>query len=686
MLNYRDYEKQVFDWLMSKYKSDGFTFSLRQVANKGAEKDYFIGTEKSRYFATTFWYISVAFPGSSSDLITLQFTYSRDKHELIYFFEFNQTKNPHDRQNESALNLIKALKDPLEARFGLRRKFSERSKMFNFQLKPVEKSYGNINMMFNDIDSQLTEIIGTVNKYIELEKKENSDFVAHRITSDEFEKNLDKYKTRVARFPENIETETLGNARDNLYQDSTTVDLKFPLNQILYGPPGTGKTYTTINRALSIIENTTESDLENENRADLKSRYERYVENGQIVFTTFHQSLSYEDFIEGIKPEIEEDKEGVRKVVYEVKDGIFKEICNKADLVLPSETNDSEFHFDDGWNDLIAEMERHNIDGKDFVLDVLTKNKGFKVTEVTNNGNIRLKPQGREGSEYTVSYKRMKALQKAIPDVSKVKNIDKEFRAVIGGMNSTAYWAVLNFINNWLNNNNDKVNTNENDKGKVPHVLIIDEINRGNLSAIFGELITLVEESKRSGQDEALEITLPYSKQKFSVPSNLYIIGTMNTADRSVEALDTALRRRFSFIEMMPKPELLAEIEIEGINLKDVLGIINKRITTLLDSDHQIGHSYMINVRDLNEVKIAFNDCIIPLLKEYFYHDEEKIALVLGEGFVQLEDTSDQLHDIFPKLSFPNLRLPNGKPNYIIKNLEEAEIVNALKLLITTNA
>ncbi|NEN25356.1 AAA domain-containing protein [Cryomorpha ignava] len=168
------------------------------------------------------------------------------------------------------------------------------------------------------------------------------------------------------------------------------------------------------------------------------------------------------------------------------------------------------------------------------------------------------------------------------------------------------------------------------------YAIFIDEINRGNVSAIFGELITLIEPDKRLGEENEIRVRLPYSKTDFGVPRNVDIYGTMNTADRSVEALDTALRRRFSFLEVMPKPSLLEDIEFDGFNLDEVLQTINERIEFLLDRDHTIGHSYFMNLQsgDTEGLKEVFKNKVIPLLQEYFYHDYEKIALILGSSFV----------------------------------------------------
>ena len=392
-----------------------------------------------------------------------------------------------------------------------------------------------------------------------------------------------------------------------------------PLNQILFGAPGTGKTYHTKEMAVEIIKKNGKVSIEEiinrktdeTRRKEINKEYEELIEAGQIVFTTFHQSLSYEDFIEGIKP-----RTIGGNVTYEVKDGIFKQLCSRADKISD---------FDRGWNDLIAEAKNN----PNLLLDTHNGEKIY-VTKITDNGNLKIKHKGGDsGTEYSISRSRAKKLQKEFPDLSDVEGISKAFRSVISGCYYTSYWAVLNYINNKIKEKNKEIDFEETKN----HVLIIDEINRGNVSAIFGELITLLEEDKRKGNKEHTEVKLPYSGDNFSVPNNVYIIGTMNTADRSVEALDTALRRRFSFVEMQPNPEILSEVE--NVDLSKLLETINKRIEVLIDKDHQIGHSYFIGIQNIVDLQRTFKDKIIPLLEEYFYGDFGKIGLVLGGEFIK---------------------------------------------------
>lgn len=174
------------------------------------------------------------------------------------------------------------------------------------------------------------------------------------------------------------------------------------------------------------------------------------------------------------------------------------------------------------------------------------------------------------------------------------------------------------------------------------YVFIIDEINRGNISKIFGELITLIESTKRIGASEEMQAVLPYSGKQFGVPNNVYIIGTMNTADRSIALLDTALRRRFDFKEMLPDPDVLKGICVEDLSISDILRNINKRITVLYDREHTIGHAYFMELKsspDIDTLGRIFEKTIIPLLQEYFYEDYEKIRLVLGDNKKEDEQT-----------------------------------------------
>ena len=379
-----------------------------------------------------------------------------------------------------------------------------------------------------------------------------------------------------------------------------------PLNQILFGAPGTGKTYHTKKMAVEIINGKKER-----NREEINEEYEELIEAGQIVFTTFHQSLSYEDFIEGIKPETIDGN-----VTYEVKDGIFKSICKNA--FSKEITSDN---FEVVYQKLLDEID-NSVDNK-LVLETLVHAKEFTIYKNSKN-NIRFHSNTEKAYEAVIK-----------------KEVLEHYLKTGEALDWAPYTkSVANYII-------EKYNYIQNEAIEPKkHVLIIDEINRGNVSAIFGELITLLEEDKRKGNPEHIEVVLPYSGNKFSVPNNVYIIGTMNTADRSVEALDTALRRRFSFVEMQPKPDILSEVG--DVKLKELLETINKRIEVLIDKDHQIGHSYFIGIQYLEDLRRTFKDKIIPLLEEYFYGDFGKIGLVLGEKFIEQTKYEEKVFAEFP--------------------------------------
>ena len=407
------------------------------------------------------------------------------------------------------------------------------------------------------------------------------------------------YHLTYEKFYKNTENNQQNNSDNEGYKmTDNDKKLTYPLNQILYGPPGTGKTYSVVSKALEIIEGNGSNNI---------SKFKRYIASGQIKFITFHQSYGYEEFVEGIKAETKNDN-----ISYRIEDGAFKRICKRAngDKILLKEVKEelAEDDFKKLYENYIDKLPlfSNNTYGK--ILETPTDKQPFYLYK-NNQSSILIKPQNSNDPK-TIS------CDKLIKDI---------FHNDSYGMPS--YEPVI--IQDILSQEYESYKTNHINKN---YILIIDEINRGNISKIFGELITLIEPSKRLGADDEIMVELPYSKEKFGVPSNLYIIGTMNTADRSIALMDTALRRRFEFVEMMPEYDTLNKTIIEGINVGEMLKTINERIEYLYDRDHTIGHAYFINVSDIKTLANVFKNKILPLLQEYFYDDWEKIRLVLGDS------------------------------------------------------
>ncbi|ELP9119666.1 AAA family ATPase [Campylobacter lari] len=402
-----------------------------------------------------------------------------------------------------------------------------------------------------------------------------------------------------------------------------------PLNQILYGPPGTGKTYHTIDKALEILG----ENLANKDRDEKKTKFDEYVKNGQIIFTTFHQSYGYEEFVEGIKPRID-SKENSKEVEYEIKDGIFKELCKKAlDNYKVSLLTQEEFVKSEDLENKIEIFLDELVDQQKFIEK--TQSGGFKLEEynekyriITDDTNANL-------------YLNLEIFKTLLENKDKIIN-GRSIKQILNNKHrrqiDSYYFQLVKLFKE--REQDYKVDNNSSEKPELkPYIIIIDEINRGNVSKIFGELITLIEPSKRIGANEELKVRLPYSKDEFGVPKNVYIIGTMNTADRSITSLDTALRRRFEFVEMMPKPSELSKIE--DIDLQELLKAINTRIEYLLDREKTIGHAFFIGIDSLEKLKNVFQNKIIPLLQEYFYNDYALIKAVLNENGMILGDKKD---------------------------------------------
>lgn len=438
-----------------------------------------------------------------------------------------------------------------------------------------------------------------------------------------------------------------------------------PLNQILYGPPGTGKTYHTIDKALEILGyvewNESEKKFElNEKvleklkdlpfdtgtmseRDKKKALFDKFMEQGQIGFVTFHQSYGYEDFVEGIRPRLsgENDESQVsEKMEYEIKDGIFKRMCKKANENYEnSQKTKEQIKQDMELDDLIKAYVDHVREQCDKEKYISLKDEHIKTDK--NIIDVQSYKTGNFSFIVAIEFDTKKyylTKDKIKSNYEKFKNNEiKSWENIIGiddKYTKKLYFSLLKRLKEFENKKHENFtesNTENIDNRLKPYILIIDEINRGNISKILGELITLLEPSKRKGENEALEVTLPYSQEPFSVPNNLYIIGTMNTADRSIALLDTALRRRFEFIEMMPNPSELSA-DCDGVDLQKLLKVMNNRIEFLLDRERTIGHAFFVDVKNLSDLKAVFNNKILPLLQEYFYDDYAKINAVLNSN------------------------------------------------------
>ena len=505
--------------------------------------------------------------------------------------------------------------------------------------------------------------------------------------------------------PNNSSTDT---AKSNNGDSEMTMP---SLNQILYGPPGTGKTYHTIEAAVKAAE----PEFSWKTRDELKAKYDELVTAKRIRFVTFHQSYGYEEFVEGLRAVSNQDNQ----IEYPIQSGIFKQICQDAtasainqpatlksnakiwklsiDGVKSSRVRDYCFENNIaaiGWGDTgDMSSEERGAEEQDYFesLGALAKSSIMEFSNRMAEGDIVVCVKGQwsiqavgvvsgdyqfreEGVEDRSDFCHVipvdwlaTELDVNLYELNDNTRLTLKTCYQLTRFTSIELYEVLEKSGVKLKSYSQADSNLEKHRNKQNYVLVIDEINRGNISKVFGELITLIEPSKRKGQEEALELTLPYSGKPFSVPDNLYIIGTMNTADRSLAMMDTALRRRFDFIEMMPEPKLLQGALVKGIDLEQLLSVLNQRIEILYDREHTLGHAFFMPVKALvdageqgkafNVLVSVFKNKVIPLLEEYFFEDWSKIRLVLADNqktnnesqqFV-LEQKADDLKSLFGK-------------------------------------
>jgi len=483
-----------------------------------------------------------------------------------------------------------------------------------------------------------------------------------------------------------------------------------PLNQILYGPPGTGKTYHTALRAIGVLEDLSDEAVQARypTREALRAQYDAYQRTGRIQFVTFHQSFGYEDFVEGIKPVLSAEApeaEEAQALGYVIADGVFKTMAYRSTYALhlqqlkrlatTASGPPAALDFDTVFERFIEHLrERH---AEETVVFHTKKGSPLELRAISAHGTAYFRYAAGNGTnQLQVTRDGLRRINNDNP-VDAHGHVAEAAIDIQHGRDKSVYWAAFREFVNFRSQLQATVPTPapgaeasveeglqrvladpqiaseialafdfqelaEQDFAQAPRfVLIIDEINRGNVASIFGELITLLEDSKRAGQPEHLTAKLPYSKTDFTVPANLFLLGTMNTADRSVEALDTALRRRFAFTEMRPEADVLREhvgtngvigAGEEAIDVAHLLDVLNSRLEQLLDHDHCLGHALLLlPTPDVDGLRRAFQRNILPLLQEYFFGDWGKIGLVLGPKFVEVVKPKDAGR--YPLATFP---------------------------------
>lgn len=508
--------------------------------------------------------------------------------------------------------------------------------------------------------------------------------------------NLVKEKcpdTNPEEFSKGVSDGTMGKL-ENVEEVEKEPAVRFPLNQILFGPAGTGKTYNALIKAMEIIDERKYDNITDNQYRLLKQRFDVLRKSGRIEMVTFHSNYTYEEFVEGIKP----NTENKELLTYSKENGIFKSIVNiaKAEKIKLASSNKIDFsttrvfklslsntaNREDGDiyeycmdNNVIAmgygeEVDFSCVVSKNDIKEIIEngavfKEKRFSVKAIEkfkllmrpgdivliSNGNDNIRAIARITSEYEFNdgtelnychFRQVKWLYRS-------GNIPVEKILITNKLPRQPIYSFFNPAKEGMADYNENINTDYLQQllcGSLSgrpknYVMIIDEINRGDISKIFGELTTLLDDDKRLGEENELTVKLPYTKELFGIPKNLYIIGTMSMSDRMTSPIDIALRRRFSFTELKPRLDLISQ------DIREALELVNKRIHALLGSDYLIGHGYFMNHNKTFQ-EVWFTS-IIPLIAEYCRGHWENLQKILGKSQSALEKKSGEKYSSFIK-------------------------------------
>lgn len=590
---------EILNYLLSyKRQDENFTFSPRQNHNDLDNNHLSCRLCKGFWFQGAEKYIFVALYKRGckhNKTKTIGFVFQQEKQYIeIVFKKLDDITDDELKFYDELILYLKSRKEIFKEMEGMENQYS-----FTFATNELEK---NLTYFIREFKNNADELI----KKFHLENKY---FIA--------KKELESRLNEIERIKNTIISTNHSDVKSvNVSRNINNLKIK---NIILYGAPGVGKTHNykklvalieggdfLENKIFDFIINNKDAEIE---EGSVDRLFKQVKDEKRVEFVTFHQSYSYEDFIEGFRP----NESGN----IERKDGIFKIISDNAKKNLENSKKQIETIKQERKFEELFEL------FKDSIEDEIDKNKKFDINEtayITNIEHDAFRYQGDNwGNTQRMKFSDIELLYNLgifeRKEIKKVENISG-----LAKQHATYFSYLMKHFAEFQNK--QKIDIQNVDKVEQKNFyIVIDEINRGNISKIFGELITLIEEDKR----DAYEVTLPYSKEKFKVPSNLYIIATMNSTDKSIATIDIALRRRFTFLKMKPNESLISHTKA-----KELFNTLNVFIKNNLNEDYMLGHSYFMKVDSDDDLEFVKEYKIKPLLEEYFYADDINFKKAIG--------------------------------------------------------